>query len=57
MNFCSARKILLSVQVLVSKSLLIKEEYKHTERQKESLVLTENGHQNSFAFPLWSLAS
>lgn len=56
MSFCSAQKILLPGQVLVSKSLLIKGECKHTERQKESLVLTENEHQNSFAFLLCPLA-
>lgn len=57
MSFCSAQKILLPGQVLVSKSLLIKGECKHTKRQKESLVLTENEHQNSFAFLLCPLAS
>ena len=40
MNFCSAQKILFPGEVLVLKSLLIEGEYKRTNRQKGSIVLT-----------------
>lgn len=53
-EFCAAQKVLLTVQVIVLKSLLIKGECECTKRQKEGLVLTMKMGIKSFAF-LWSL--